>query len=78
MLYAGSAFFEADKYVYIAYSSRGCIRYDENGQGEPVTDSTQNKFRYVLGRDLEGRVYLSNGRDIAAWRAPEQTDKPHR
>ena len=78
MLYAGSAFFEADKYVYIAYSSKGCIRYDENGQGEPVTDSTQNKFRYVLGRDRKGRVYLSNGRDIAAWRAPEQTDKPHR
>ncbi|MCG3149289.1 MAG: hypothetical protein PCFJNLEI_02749 [Verrucomicrobiae bacterium] len=71
--YPDSTFLDSQGRLWLARYDRGVVVV----AGEkfiPITDETESSFRYVLGEDRQGRVYLSNERLVVAYdfTAPEE------
>ncbi len=64
--YPDGTFVDKNGRVYFASYRKGCVMI-EGEKVIPITDETQTSYRYILGEDSEGRIYLSNQRNIAAW-----------
>jgi len=67
-----SAYVDKQGHVFFARYRRGCVVFDD-GNKYPVTDQTQYGYRWLLGEDGTGRIYISGRAGIAAFAfdAPE-------
>ena len=71
-----STFVDSKGRAWIALYRKGCVIWDGQ-QTIPVTDETQTNFHKILGEDGHGRVFITDGRTVAAV-DPDRADDPRR
>lgn len=66
--YPDSTFLGRDGTVYFARYRKGCVAF-KGEQMVKITDRNQTSYRYILGEDNQGRIYLSDERSVAVFDA---------
>lgn len=73
--YPDSTFLAQDGTVYFARYRKGCVAF-KGEQTIEITDRNQTSYRYILGEDSQGRIYLSDGRSVAVFDAESRDIRP--
>jgi len=63
--YPDSAYVDTRGLVFFARYEKGCVVFDK-GKMYPVTDKTQEGYRWLLGEDSTGRIYIASPTGVAA------------
>ncbi len=63
--YPDSAYVDTWGLVFFARYEKGCVVFDK-GKKYPVTDKTQEDYRWLLGEDSTGRIYIAGTAGVAA------------
>ena len=71
--YPDSAYVDTWGLVFFARYEKGCVVFDK-GKMYPVTDKTQEDYRWLLGEDSTGRIYIAGPAGVAAcaFQGPER------
>ena len=64
--YPNSTLLGRNGLVYFARYRKGCVAF-EGERCIAITDANQTSYRYILGEDERGRIYLSDERSIAVY-----------
>ncbi|MCY3021556.1 MAG: hypothetical protein NTW87_21285 [Planctomycetota bacterium] len=65
--YPDSTFVDSRGRLYFPHPGKGCMMFDGR-KLRPVTEPGEASYQSILGEDKAGRIYLTDGRSVAAFR----------